>query len=175
LTRKAKSRHRGKKTHVVVRHLSSTLSSILLGSLLPLASLLPLPNVLQELDTVSLNALSLLRDILIPELPDEPLEDMADLALEMVLVVVRPAEESRDKSGKVRSNIGGGEGDDDDFDETEGRLDDLSVVGGDEDGEGGDEVVDHRARNGVCGVGMTGSEHNDIERGGAEGGWKTDP
>jgi len=68
----------------------------------------------------------------------------------VVLVVVGPSKEGRDQSVEVRVDVGGRESDDDDLDESERGLDDLSVVGGDEDDEGGDEVVDHGGGDGVC-------------------------
>lgn len=140
-------------THIIILilHRSTSSSSILiLSSLLSLTPLLPLPDVLEELHTVSLDSLGLLHHIRVPKLPDQPLEDVSHFPLEVVLVVVGPSEEGWDESVEVRVDVRGREGNDDDLDESERGLDDLSVVGGDEDDESGDKVVDHGRGDGVC-------------------------
>lgn len=108
-TRKEERREKARgSTHIIILilHRSTSSSSILiLSSLLSLTPLLPLPDVLEELHTVSLDSLGLLHHIRVPKLPDQPLEDVSHFPLEVVLVVVGPSEEGWDESVEVRVDV----------------------------------------------------------------------
>ncbi|GKT47162.1 uncharacterized protein ColSpa_07343 [Colletotrichum spaethianum] len=113
------------------------LASLLGGVLLLLTALLGLADVDDELPVA-------FRTVLVDEVETElayhALQDMPDLALEVALVLVAPDDEVGNKRRQARDHEFRGKTDDADLDETQDTLDDLAVVGGQEEIHGLDKV-----------------------------------
>lgn len=111
---------------------------IVLTSSLLLSSLFPLSNTNQNL-LLFHPLTSVGVDFIEAEPTDESFKDMDSLGLEVILVVVHPAEKGGNELRKVRAKSGDGKRDDGDLGETKSGFDNFSVFGGEEDGESREE------------------------------------
>ena len=117
-------------------------------SLLTLRPILPPLDVLQHLPLSTLTRVP--DDLFVSELPDDPLENVYRLLLEVVLMIVHPSEQSRYERGKMGRDCIRWEGDDCDLDKAQSGLYDLAILRAHEDGDRGDELGYHRIRDVSC-------------------------
>lgn len=131
--------------------LTTFLFLIVLTSSLLLSSLLPLPNTNQNLLLFDLLT-SVGVNFVEAEPTDESFKDMDSFGLKVILVVVHPTEKGGNELRKVRAKRGDGKRDDGDLGETKSGFDNLSVLGGEKDGESRKEFGSGLVRNLVCDI-----------------------
>lgn len=110
----------------------------------PLSSLLSLLDVQKHLAGIFFGSA---RVHIFPTEPSKhPLEDVTDFCLEMVLVIVRPAEQGRDQLFEMRAKEVNRHRMYSQLDVTKRRLHDLSVVRRDKDHQGCEYFAVHISR-----------------------------
>lgn len=124
------------KAYLCIIHLLVTISITI--SLLFLASHLPLADVLYELLVVVGNPPLNLVDA---KLANETLEDVTNLDFEMVRVLVGPVDQRGNELLQRCLDVSRRERNNGDLDVTDRRANDLAVGGGEEDDEGGEELL----------------------------------
>lgn len=122
---------------------------IALTSSLLLSSFLPLPNTNQNLLLLDLFT-SVGVNFVEAESANESFKDMDSLRFEVILVVVHPAEKGGNELRKVRAKSSDGKRDDGDLGKTKSGFDNLSVLGGEKDGESREEFGNGLVGNLVC-------------------------
>lgn len=83
------------------------------------------------------------------ESTEHTLENVADLRLEVILVVMRPAQQSGYELFQVRAEEIDGHGVDSELDITQSRFDNFTVIRGDEDQQCSEYLRVHLGRNRV--------------------------
>ena len=131
------------KSHLIVVILSAQGPS-------PLSPVFPLLDVHEHLASLFLARTCI--HVLPTEPADHALEDVAHFCFEVVLVVVRPAEEGGNEVLEVRTQKVGRHGVYCELYETKYGLDDLTVRGRDEDEECGEDFALHLSRECVWAV-----------------------